>query len=67
MLVQERDADGQRGAIVNMGSVLASRPVPGLFPTHAYAMSKGAIASLTIAAAAYYALTASASTSSRRR
>lgn len=55
MLQQEPDLDGLRGAIVNMGSVLASRPVPGLFPTHAYAMSKGAIASLTAASAAYYA------------
>ena len=55
MLEQERDADGLRGAIVNMGSVLASRPVPDLFPTHAYAMSKGAIASLTLTSAAYYA------------
>lgn len=55
MLVQEGDADGLRGAIVNMGSVLASRPVPELFPTHAYAMSKGAIASLTLTSAAYYA------------
>ena len=52
---QEPDADGLRGAIVNMGSVLATRPVPELFPTHAYAMAKGAIASLTVASAAYYA------------
>jgi NAD(P)-dependent dehydrogenase (short-subunit alcohol dehydrogenase family) len=55
MLDQEPDADGQRGSIVNMGSVLASRPEPELFPTHAYAMAKGAIASLTVASAAYYA------------
>lgn len=55
MLAQERDADGQRGAIVNMGSVLATRPVPALFATHAYAASKGAIAALTMASAAYYA------------
>jgi NAD(P)-dependent dehydrogenase (short-subunit alcohol dehydrogenase family) len=55
MLQQAPDADGLRGAIVNMGSVLATRPVPELFPTHAYAMSKGAIASLTVASAAYYA------------
>jgi NAD(P)-dependent dehydrogenase (short-subunit alcohol dehydrogenase family) len=55
MLGQEPDADGQRGAIVNMGSVLAVRPVPGLFPTHAYASAKGAIAALTVSAAAYYA------------
>jgi NAD(P)-dependent dehydrogenase (short-subunit alcohol dehydrogenase family) len=55
MLAQAPDAEGQRGSIVNMGSVLATRPVPELFPTHAYASAKGAIASLTIAAAAYYA------------
>jgi NAD(P)-dependent dehydrogenase (short-subunit alcohol dehydrogenase family) len=55
MLDQDPDADGQRGAIVNMGSVLATRPVPALFGTHAYAAAKGAIASLTITTAAYYA------------
>lgn len=55
MLNQEPDEDGQRGAVVNMGSVLATRPVAELFPTHAYAMAKGAIASLTVASAAYYA------------
>lgn len=55
MLQQQPDDDGQRGAIVNMGSVLASRPVPELFPTHAYAAAKGAIAGLTLASAAYYA------------
>jgi NAD(P)-dependent dehydrogenase (short-subunit alcohol dehydrogenase family) len=55
MLSQEPDADGQRGVVVNMGSVLATRPVPALFPTHAYAAAKGAIASLTVASAAYYA------------
>ncbi len=55
MLTQSPDADGQRGAIVNMGSVLATRPVPELFATHAYATAKGAIAALTTTAAAYYA------------
>jgi NAD(P)-dependent dehydrogenase (short-subunit alcohol dehydrogenase family) len=55
MLAQEPDADGARGAIVNMGSVLATRPVPELFATHAYATSKGALAALTTTAAAYYA------------
>lgn len=55
MLGQEPDADGARGAIVNMGSVLATRPVPELFATHAYATAKGAVAALTTAAAAYYA------------
>lgn len=55
MLEQDPDEDDLRGSVVNMGSVLASRPVPSLFPTHAYAMAKGAIASLTVASAAYYA------------
>ena len=55
MLGQEPDDDGQRGAIVNMGSVLATRPVPDLFGTHAYATAKGAIAALTTTSAAYYA------------
>jgi len=55
MLAQEPDADGSRGAIVNMGSVLATRPVPELFATHAYASSKGAVAALTVTTAAYYA------------
>lgn len=55
MLGQPRDGTGGRGAIVNMSSVLAAHPVPGLFATHAYAAAKGAIRSLTIATAAYYA------------
>ena len=55
MLQQQPDADGQRGAIVNMGSVLATRPVPELFATHAYATAKGAVAALTTTAAACYA------------
>ena len=55
MLAQEPDGDGARGAIVNMGSVLATRPVPELFATHAYATAKGAVAALTTTSAAYYA------------
>jgi NAD(P)-dependent dehydrogenase (short-subunit alcohol dehydrogenase family) len=55
MLAQEPDADGARGAILNMGSVLATKPVPELFGTHAYATAKGAVAALTITTAAYYA------------
>jgi NAD(P)-dependent dehydrogenase (short-subunit alcohol dehydrogenase family) len=55
MLAQAPDADGQRGAIVNMGSVLATSPVPALFATHAYAAAKGAIAALTTTSAAWYA------------
>ena len=55
MLQQAPDADGARGAVVNMGSVLATQPVPELFATHAYATSKGAVAALTTTSAAYYA------------
>ncbi len=55
MMGQVPDSDSGRGAIVNMGSVLATRPVPELFATHAYATSKGAVAALTTTAAAYYA------------
>jgi NAD(P)-dependent dehydrogenase (short-subunit alcohol dehydrogenase family) len=54
MLAQEPDADGQRGAILNMASILAFLPQPELFPTHAYAASKGAIVTLTTAMAAAY-------------
>ncbi len=55
MLDQEPDADGSRGAILLMGSVLAFAPVPGLFATHAYAAAKGAIIALGTTMAAYYA------------
>ena len=44
-----------RGAILNMGSVLARSPERDFFATHAYAASKGAVESLTLAAASYYA------------
>ena len=55
MLSQEPDADGSRGAILNMSSVLATSPSPRYFATHAYAAAKGAIESLTRAMAASYA------------
>jgi NAD(P)-dependent dehydrogenase (short-subunit alcohol dehydrogenase family) len=55
MLGQEPNASGTRGSIVLISSVLASRPVPELFATHAYAAAKGAIASLGLAMAATYA------------
>ncbi len=45
----------QRGAILNMSSVLAHFPEPEFFATHAYAASKGAIEAMSMAAAAYYA------------
>ena len=43
------------GSIVLVSSVLASRPVPSLFGTHAYAAAKGAIESLARSMAAMYA------------
>ncbi|MEP7336490.1 MAG: SDR family oxidoreductase [Acidobacteriota bacterium] len=55
MLWQAINANGVRGAIVNMASVLALAPEAAHFATHAYAASKGAIISLTRAMAAYYA------------
>jgi NAD(P)-dependent dehydrogenase (short-subunit alcohol dehydrogenase family) len=55
MLSQEPDEDGQRGAILNMGSVTSTSPSPNYFATHAYAAAKGAIAALTRTMASYYA------------
>ena len=55
MLGQDPDADGQRGAILHMGSVTSTSPSPTYFATHAYAAAKGAIAALTRTMAAYYA------------
>lgn len=56
MMAQEhRDDSGMRGSIVNVGSVLARSPAPRFFGTIAYAASKGAVESLTRAAASRYA------------
>ena len=55
MLAQAPDAQGSRGAVVLITSVLATDPVPELFATHAYAASKGAVNALMMTAAAYYA------------
>jgi NAD(P)-dependent dehydrogenase (short-subunit alcohol dehydrogenase family) len=55
MLAQDPLPTGSRGSIVLVSSVLASRPVPELFATLAYAAAKGAIASLGLAMAASYA------------
>ncbi len=55
MLRQRRDSHGQRGAIVNVGSVIDRSPSPGHFDTVAYASSKGAVRALTLASAARYA------------
>jgi NAD(P)-dependent dehydrogenase (short-subunit alcohol dehydrogenase family) len=55
MLAQAPGADGLRGALLNMASVLALSPQAGHFATHAYAASKGAIVSMSRAMASYYA------------
>jgi NAD(P)-dependent dehydrogenase (short-subunit alcohol dehydrogenase family) len=55
MLEQSPDENGVRGAIVNIGSVLAESPEPRHFATHAYAAAKGAVAALSRAMASYYA------------
>jgi NAD(P)-dependent dehydrogenase (short-subunit alcohol dehydrogenase family) len=54
MREQPRDDDGIRGAVVLVGSVLATSPAPALFATHAYATAKGAVESLVRTTAAYY-------------
>ena len=46
---------GSGGAILNMGSVLGSRPSPMYFATHAYAAMKSAAIGFTKSIAAYYA------------
>ncbi len=55
MLAQPARSDGQRGAILNMSSVLSRRPERQHFATHGYAATKGAIEAFTRATAAYYA------------
>ncbi|HJT90278.1 MAG TPA: SDR family oxidoreductase [Bryobacteraceae bacterium] len=55
MLQQEPDENGVRGAILNMGSVLAESPESTHFATHAYAAAKGAVVALSRSMAAYYA------------
>lgn len=55
MLAQEPAANGQRGTILNMSSVVAQKPSARYFATHGYAASKGAIESFSRALAASYA------------
>jgi NAD(P)-dependent dehydrogenase (short-subunit alcohol dehydrogenase family) len=55
MMEQTPDPDGMRGAILNMGSVLAGSPEPRHFATHAYAAGKGAAIAMSRSMAAYYA------------
>lgn len=47
--------NGQRGVILNMASILGIHPEPTHFSAIGYAAGKGAIISMTKAAAAYYA------------
>ena len=54
-LIRRWMASSRGGSIVNVGSVLADSPEPSFFSTYAYSASKGAIVSMTRAAAAYYA------------
>ncbi len=46
---------GTGGSILNMGSVLGSRPAPRYFATHAYAAAKAGLEGFTRSCAAYYA------------
>jgi NAD(P)-dependent dehydrogenase (short-subunit alcohol dehydrogenase family) len=46
---------GRPGTVLNMSSVLAFSPQARHFATHAYSASKGAIVSMSLAMAAYYA------------
>lgn len=55
MLGQPAGANGIRGAVVTMASVLATAPEPRFFATHAYAASKAAVIGLTRSMASYYA------------
>lgn len=55
ILQQDSGERGVRGAIVNLGSVLARSPEPRHFAAHASAAAKGAIAGMTRSMASYYA------------
>jgi len=55
MLAQKPDADGLRGTILNMASILGISPEPKHFSTIAYAAAKGAIISMSKSMAAKYA------------
>jgi NAD(P)-dependent dehydrogenase (short-subunit alcohol dehydrogenase family) len=55
MLQQDIDERGSRGAVLNVGSVLAESPEPRHFATHAYAAAKGAVVAMSRSMAAYYA------------
>ena len=46
---------GRPGAVLNMASVLGSRPSPAFFATHVYTAAKAGIVGFTRSCAAYYA------------
>jgi NAD(P)-dependent dehydrogenase (short-subunit alcohol dehydrogenase family) len=54
-LAKPEAADGQRGVILNMASVLGFAPSPRYFDTYAYAATKGGIIAMSKLAAARYA------------
>lgn len=56
LLQNKRNAYGQRGVVLNMSSILGMHSDPTYFSALAYATSKGAIASMTRAVAANYAV-----------
>jgi NAD(P)-dependent dehydrogenase (short-subunit alcohol dehydrogenase family) len=51
---QPLDAEGSRGSVLFLGTVLATHPVPEFFATHAYAAAKGGLISLMTTMAATY-------------
>jgi len=55
MLSRPVGENGLRGAILNMGSTVATSPQADHFAAHAYAAAKGAINSVSLSMAAYYA------------
>jgi NAD(P)-dependent dehydrogenase (short-subunit alcohol dehydrogenase family) len=55
MMAQPVAANGLRGTLLNMGSVLGFSPQAQHFASHAYAASKGAILGMSKSMAAYYA------------
>jgi len=54
-VIQMWMSNQQPGVVLNTGSVLARYPERRFFATHAYPASKGAVESMTLAAAGYYA------------
>jgi NAD(P)-dependent dehydrogenase (short-subunit alcohol dehydrogenase family) len=55
LMLSQPEVDGQRGVILNMSSILAIDPEPQHFDTIAYAVSKGAIITMSRSMAASYA------------